>query len=186
MTVIGDIARAAKEIVGELTDIVGLIEKNISSFDRITARYRRKRVEHKLEAILQRLTTMHHSCHTTLWITARLAYEKGDKSLVEQQQLDLAGADLDLRAFLESLLEIRDMIDEYKSDIINTDYTIYERLDDCIRNRIRLVSTLLEADHRQYSLDKLKSMYVAYADLITSIKVVKDELANKLKDYAIQ
>src|SRR5258708_20898342 len=155
MTSVGEIVQVTKEIVAQLTDVVGIVEKNISSFDRITVRHRRKRVTHRLETILQKLTTMHYSCLTTLWLTAKLASEKGEQSLSELQKLDFPSADFDLRSFLDILLEIRDIIDEYKSDIINTDYTVYERLDDCIYGRIKLVSMLLETDEKQYSIDKL-------------------------------
>jgi hypothetical protein len=185
MTNVGEIVQVTKELVGQLTDVVGLVEKNISSFDRIAARYRRKRVTHRLETILQTLTTMHHSCLTTLWLTAKLAWEKGDQSLSKLHELDFTSADFDLRSFLHSLLDIRDIIDEYKSDIINTDYTVYERLEDCIYGRIRVVNMLLENDDKQYSIDKLKAMYVAYAELIVSLKKVKDDLASHLKESTI-
>ncbi len=184
MISVSDLAQATTELVGQITNIVGHIERNYSSYDFIKARYRRNRLIGRLETILQKLTLLRLSCHTTLYLTAKLAFERGQDSLSELRNLDFESANFNLNGFLESLLEVRDIIDEYKADIINTDYTIYERLEECIKGRIKIVNMLLEHDEKHYSIDKLKSMYTNYEKLITSLNSVKDELARKLKESA--
>ena len=181
MLSLSDIMKAAAEIAGQMTNIMGHVERNYASYDLMKARYRRNRLVGRLEKILQRLTSLRLSCHTTLYLTSKLAFDKGEESIAELASLDLESANFNLTGFLESLLEIRDIIDEYKNDIINTDYKLYENIEDCIKGRIRIVNILLENDKSKYSVEKLKSIYVTYENLISSLSSVKEELANKLK-----
>ena len=52
---VANIVEAMKELVHELSDTVGIIEKNIASYDRIKAGFKYRRVKSRLIEILGEL-----------------------------------------------------------------------------------------------------------------------------------
>lgn len=176
------IADTAKEI----TNLMGLIEKNLASYDRLQERFRRKRLEARLEELLRQLSDLRGGNLPTLWRLARLI-DKDDsvqldylgKSLAELE-IDEWTFDYDFRQFLGILLKMRDLIDEFKSDIVSVDYRLYEALQDAVKNRIAIVGLLAKDGGRSFSPDRLKALFSAYSELVKST----EELKNKLQQSA--
>jgi hypothetical protein len=179
---IGAIVSITRDTIKELTDVVGLIEKNISSYDRIKARFRRKRIAGRLEAILLRLTYWRQMNRRTLWMLAEIATrdEDGPSSLPADIDEDFGyhGFHSDMRLFLEGLLATRDLIDEFKKDIVSVDYRLYEDLHDAVNGRIELVEMFMDGGKVEgkyaISTEKLKRAYSSYRALVDSVSAVKD------------
>lgn len=187
------IISATKDIVKDLTNIVGLIEENISSYDRITVRFRRKRIVKRLIKILEILSSYRYFNAVTLWEIAeratRVAREENKGIYEDIGNCRIPDLSYDshwqfsfqLEGFLIALLETRDLIDEYKKDIIGIDYRLYEELDDAIQNRIDILTLLSDSSQQRISADKLMTAYAAYAELVNSISSLKDELEAAIK-----
>jgi hypothetical protein len=166
MISIAEIAVATKDTVKELTNLVGLIEKNLSSYDRIQNRFRRKRTAKRFSEILERLTAMPPFCERLLVTIAdrRNSYLKEDFSSAEFAQ------------FLNALLETRDIIHEYKRDIIGVDYRLYEKLQECVDGRIEILSLLNGGTKDEIPHGTLDTAYASYLALFQAIGALKDEL----------
>jgi hypothetical protein len=181
---LGSIAKMTKDVVKELTNLVGLIEKNLASYDRIAARFRRKRIAARLQEILLRLTEWRASNIETLWRLAEYAIHNDNVSLDRTFKYDNY-ANYPLLAFLEALLSTRDLIDEFKKDIVHVDYRLYEELQDAINGRIEILRMLLtDPGESVPSIEKIKSAYVSYSALVESIGGLKDKLQSASQDVS--
>jgi len=82
------IACITRDTVRELTDIAGLIEKNIASYDRIAERFRRKRVVNRLNNILRRLTDFRVMNIVTLLEIAERLHRAGENSVAVSRDVE--------------------------------------------------------------------------------------------------
>ena len=185
---VGTLVNMVAETAKELTNLVGLIEKNLASYDRIKARFRRKRVVGRLEAILERLTVAYEANLATLWVLAdRLTGAGADPKWVtdrleENRSIFTPGVyNGDLRRYLLILLHARDLIEEFKGDIVHVDYRLYEQLHEAVHGRVNVIEMLLNEDGQSISVDKLKEAYLAYVELAKSVGTLKDKLQDAAK-----
>jgi len=79
------------------------------------------------------------------------------------------------------LLHARDLIEEFKGDIVHVDYRLYEQLHEAVHGRVNVIEMLLNEDGQSISVDKLKEAYLAYVELAKSVGTLKD----KLQDAAV-
>jgi hypothetical protein len=177
---LNSITKMTKDIVTELTNLVGLIEKNIASYDRIAARFRRKRIEARLREILLRLTIWYSSNRQTLWMLGKYAMKGDDISL---ERFD-SRVEYDLLEFLQALLSTTDLIDEFKKDIVHVDYHLYEGLQDAIDGRIKVITMLIDPEESVLSIERVKTAYASYSALVESIGGLKDQLQNASQDIS--
>jgi hypothetical protein len=183
MTVISgsELVRLATETVRDLTDIVGHIEKNIASYDRIRQRLRRKRELRRLQEILREVTLLGERNIKTLWGIAEMAQMHGE-SKIAQNAMEFRPDDRffvnnEIQEFPRVLLKVRDIIDEYRDDLINVDYKLYEKLHDAIDRRLDLLDIVLDKKHAgRLDIDKLRRLYIVYNELVRSLEKVKDQL----------
>jgi hypothetical protein len=185
---LGDVANATKDIVKELTNVIGLIEKNIASYDRIKARFRRRRVNERLEEILNRLTQWHRFNCDTLWRLGQLA-ERGtlrSKELSAYLNNDEDALPFSYRSELieyqDALLSTQALIDDFKKDIISVDYKLYEALQDAVDGRMKIVAMLVAADRKDISIENIKTAYESYRALVEGVHTVKDALQSAAKN----
>lgn len=170
----------SKQTAKQLTDLVGIIERNITSYDRIKARFRRKRIVERLERILALLSRWHRSNNMTLWRLASMTTEHEPPDA----QIDVAediGWDPnrfapEIEDFLQALLETKDLIDQFEADIVSVDYKLYEELQDAVDGRINIVRLLVKAGRKEISTEHLRLMYSSYTELVASVREVKDRL----------
>ena len=178
-----ELLSAVRDILRELTDIVGLVEKNLASYDRIEARFRRKRVRRHLEDILVRLGTLRRTNAFTLW---KLAEELGDadrqgwKHLLDVPASENGIFNSQLRNFLHALLATSDVIAQYRSDLVARDYLLFEKIEDAFQGRINLLKLILNQRGR-LSKQKLREIYAGYLSLAEGVTKVKDELDALIK-----
>ena len=119
-------AKAVADVATNLTNVVGLIEKNIQSYDRIRDRNREHRFKDGLEAILVSLTRWHGSNLTTLWLLAR--WSDNDDSLTNQSSfLDVRHSyETELTAFLNAISDTMQLLEQYQVDVIRLDHKLYQ------------------------------------------------------------
>jgi hypothetical protein len=180
---VADVAKAASDLVKDLTNIVGLIEKNIASYDRIKSRFQRKRTARRLDEILFSLVEWRGRNDITMWhIADRI--EPG-KTIAPRGFAPTRTRpnvwDYELNAYLDSLLKTRDLIQEFKSDIMDVDYRLYEKLDDAVSGRIDVLALLGDKANGNISTDKLRMVYASYTELVKSLDTVKRELQSAAK-----
>jgi hypothetical protein len=188
---LSDVVGATKSTIGDLTDIVGHVEKNIKSYDRIKQRFRRKRELSKLKDILVELSNWRQPNIRTLFTIAEEYYRRTDierdadytTELNIKNQYERLPANLELQQFLECLLRLRDFIDENKRDIVDVAYVLYEKIEDAVESRIDLIDSLLYDENSQnISSDRLNQLYISYRNLIESLANTKTELQNKIHE----
>lgn len=88
-----------------------------------------------------------------------------------------------MQSFLFSLLDARAVLEEYSSDIIGVDYKLYEEIDDCIHNRISILSQLSQDNESALSVDKLLTLTQAYSELVASLEKVKEDLQTAIRSH---
>src|SRR5688500_18455662 len=66
-----EIVKLANNVVENLTNVAGHVEKNINSYDSIASRFKRKRLAARLEEILVRLVSLRSGNAVTLFYLAR-------------------------------------------------------------------------------------------------------------------
>src|SRR5580704_13338279 len=177
MLEIGEIAKATRDVVKQLTDVIGLIEKNLASYDRIKSRFRRRRIADRLQEILQEMLPLKRDNAYTLWemtenIRRRAAAVQDDSFLESdyvKRELDAFMFSDDLHNYLKSLLAMRDLIDQYKGDIVSIDYKLYEDIEDALSGRIDVLQMLLDHDQSGISLEKLKELHDSYCSLVAGL-----------------
>jgi len=82
----------------------------------------------------------------------------------------------DLLSFMDALLSARDLIEEFKKDLLWVDYKLYEELQDAVAGRINILRMLSDAKEESISVDKLKTAYISYSTLVESIETLKGEV----------
>jgi hypothetical protein len=178
------------ETVKELTDLVGLVEKNLASYDRIEARFRRKRISRRLQEILGRLTSWRMMNMPTLWMIGKMAINGELRPGVVVIPMDNSPYDnnykYDLLSFMDAILSTRDLIEEFKKDLLWVDYKLYEELQDAVDGRINILRMLSDTKEDSISIDKLKIAYASYSTLVESIEKLKGELQIATRNVSAQ
>lgn len=180
----GSLIAAANSIIENLTNLVGIFEKNVDSYDRIARKFKRKRIVSRLERILQKVTSWNTSNRATLFMIAKWSAEGHDKNFDNFSAIDDNSGrfmEHDLRNFLEALLSTQDIIEEYREDIIAADYKLYESLQDAMSSRIGIVRQLLSEDSSNLSKDRLRELSKTYEALIHSLDQTKAKLQSSAK-----
>lgn len=205
MVDVAAIAALTKNTIVGLTDVVGLIEKNIASYDRVTERFRRKRLAKRFDHILRLLVDFRQNNMVTLMGIAERMQRQEDvefnpyldepvqaksipanvirswaKRYLDENRGRKFSHDTSLTGFFTSLLEARDVITRYKSDIISVDYSLYEEIDDAVMKRVDITEILRDNDN--ISPEKLQIIYNSYVELMLSIETLKDRLQSMSKD----
>jgi hypothetical protein len=183
---ISEIAKASRDLIKQLTNIVGLIEKNLASYDRIKARFQRKRMAARLHEILKRITLIGLSTNRyTLWMLTEHAVQKGidAEEFVRSVESDKI-CHYDLRDYLGGLLELRDFVDQYRGDLISIDYRLYEALQEAILGRIDVLKVLTDQDASTISAEKLKELYESYLSLVKAITDLKDTIQSAARSVS--
>ncbi|MTJ83798.1 MAG: hypothetical protein F8N37_22660 [Telmatospirillum sp.] len=193
------IASIIQELTREMTDIVGHIEKNIASFDKIKARFRRNRIVARLEQIQCGLGSIYPSNRMSLIAMAQILSEIDENKDVEEKNrlaniVDISNEPRShgrwnrisygdsLSEFLIALSELRELVDEYKKDIIIADYTLYSDIYDAIADRIDMINILADKEHRDtLSRANMVGLLSEYTKLFESIELVKERLEIAIK-----
>jgi hypothetical protein len=183
LVTIGEIVKAVRDIVCDLSDIVGIIEKNVASYDRISSRFRRKRVVSRLTEILLLLTSWRMQNYATLFLMAseirkisKRYYDETGSPIAVKRPECIPQFEGDLHRFLYGLLSASDLISEYKADIVRFDFSVYEKIEDCVRNRIKIIGLLVDRETAEIAVDDMEQLYDAYEDLVRSLQSTKEEI----------
>lgn len=179
-----DIIAATENTARDLLNIFGLIEKNVAAYDRIKARFRQKRAASRLNEILMIITNWRKLNLATLWMIGH-ALSKGEMNDLVVVPVESGHRKSDFNAelhrFFLALLLTRDLIDEYRDEIINVDYRLYEKLDDSLSARIDVVNLMMDRSEAGISVERLRMLYDAYQQLVKSMEGVKDQLQSAAK-----
>jgi hypothetical protein len=186
MVDVATIANLTKETIRELTNVVGIIEKNLASYDRIKERFRRRRIAKRLIHILNILTSFRdNNLVTIMGIVERMQQSDENNRRYSALYLNEKSGkrfqyDDSVRAFFESLVEAKDVIDEYKLDILTVDYALYEELDDAISRRLDMTELLREDGRLSYK--KMQVIYDSYVELVSSIDILKERVQSAARN----
>jgi hypothetical protein len=122
---------------------------------------------------LSKLTNLRRSQRYFLFrLGATLTEEDNGWELA--RYLGYGNGEVDIHDFLRTLFSIRDLIDEFKGDIISVDYKLYEDLHDSIEDRIALITVIADASGKEIARDKVKTLYTSYSALVDSMTALKE------------
>jgi hypothetical protein len=79
---------------------------------------------------------------------------------------------------------MRDLIDQYKGDIVSIDYKLYEDIEDALSGRIDVLQMLLDHDQSGISLEKLKELHDSYCSLVAGLTQLKDDVQSASRNAA--
>jgi hypothetical protein len=198
MLELGAIVAAIKDTAKELTNLVGLIERNIASYDRLKANYLRKRTRRRLSYLLETLTSWRGKQGKIIFrlgelITKRRGVDslRLDKHRGPSDAFEMGwahpyhDADEELRSFFKTLISTRRLVSEFRRDIISVDYKLFQELEDAIDQRMELIGVLLESEGgKELSPQKLRALYRAYSMLVASIEGLKSSLQEASRSTA--
>jgi len=187
--------KAVADVIRGLTNIVGLIENNVHSYDRLNDRHRERRLKDGLEQLLVKLTRWHIRNGFTLWLIAEWA--NANPSSLDDNLLLISDNDgeydsLDwerrysyqgqLADFLEDILDTMALLEEYHTDIIRFDHKLYRELQVGILMRRQTLVALLGMDDVKLAPKKLEELHKIYTSLVASASECKDRLQAVLDD----
>jgi hypothetical protein len=170
MTDFSSISLATSRLIEQLSNLTGIIDQNYQSACNIQLRYKRKRMQYKLEKLLQKLVSCReYNSRIALWDISRL----DNNDYLINGYMD-HGLNSDLNTFLEVLMDIHDFLIDNCGDLIKSDYKIFENVQDSISARINIVSVILdEKGTNNISHEKLIELTKLYHKLIEHLDKCK-------------
>ncbi|MCS0463777.1 hypothetical protein [Rhizobium favelukesii] len=133
MTEFKSVLDATSQLVSQILNLVGLVEKNQASFENLQNRYQKKRSKRVLEELLMQLVghrTMNRMALNIMHLAEGASMGKnrfdGDLSIENFSGGKFGVLDWDLQAFLDSVLKIRDFMEKNHKELILNDYRLYE------------------------------------------------------------
>jgi len=175
-------SKAVAEVAANLTNVVGLIEKNLESYDNIRNRNRARRLEEAVRIMLARLTHWRMSNDLTLWLLASWSDNDTPHPIspnwTERSDfLDIRDDyEVELTSFFKDILDTMQHLEQYSNDLIRSDYRLYEELAICISARRDTIRALLSKEAKRLSPDKLRELYRIYVILVSSTSACKERL----------
>ena len=166
---------AAKEIISSITNIGGIIDDNLASYDKIQARFRRKRLVKRLEGILRIVNSWDGYNGRTMSLLQAAKYMKKGQSISRYMN------DIDLSEFSLALLDARELIDQYSLREIRIDYTIFEELHGLVDGRRVVIGALESVD--EGNADKLLLVLIeVYGQLMRETRRLKEKIQKDIID----
>jgi hypothetical protein len=173
MVELSEIVKVTGEVIKQLSDLVGIIEKNLSSLDEIKERFRRKRIVARLQEILGEVMSWENQGWDSLWKVAERIDQAPSRDM---RKFDNIIWKSDIKIYLEMLSASMELIDQYKNDIVSVDYRLYESIENVAGGRIDALQALSKEGGYEISVEKLRELNRSYMLLKVSLGKLKDDI----------
>lgn len=181
-----------KSIIGEISDIFGIIRKNYTSYHSFRDDIRQRAFEKKIDGMLERLVRFRGSnqivlSHLLSWSGQNApsgidGLEEELSFLLENSGSSLdRGPDFEFHEILTVLKDLREALEEISSEFIRHNHQLYERLERAVYLRIRVVEFLKEGSNENVSKERFAELANVYQALIEDLTTCKAELTSLRK-----